>query len=90
MSNSKNGCEAVSRRTVLAGSALVLGAAAATATATQAAQQKISKAAAKYQDTPKGNERCDNCAYFVAPNACTLVAGDISPSAWCIVYRPKT
>jgi hypothetical protein len=91
MSNSKTGCDGISRRVVLTGAAVALSAAGATMTAKQAvAQQKISKAAAKYQDTPKGKQQCDNCVQFIPPNACKFVEGNISPKGWCMLYAPKT
>ena len=71
--------------------ALALGAVATMAAATRvAAQQKISQADAKYQPQPKGQQRCDNCVNFQAPNACKFVQGDISPSGWCQLYAAKT
>jgi hypothetical protein len=91
MDNSRSDCRRISRRVVLTGTAIALGAAAAATAASQAdAQQKISQADAKYQTTPKGNQRCDNCVNFQPPNACKFVAGDISPSGWCQLYAPKT
>ena len=31
-------------------------------------QKKLTQAAARYQDHPKGNEICASCPYFVVPN----------------------
>lgn len=91
MDNNRRDCQHISRRAVLSGTALVLGAATAATAASQAlAQQKISQADAKYQATPKGNQRCDNCVNFQPPNACKFVQGDISASGWCQLYAPKT
>jgi hypothetical protein len=91
MNNRGNNCQRVSRRAVLAGTALALGAAAtATAVSPAAAQQKISQADAQYQTTPKGNQRCDGCVNFQPPNACKFVQGDISPSGWCQIFAPKS
>src|SRR5687767_10181301 len=45
-----------------------------------AGQAKESKATARYQDKPNGNQQCDRCAHFRAPNACQIVEGSISPS----------
>jgi hypothetical protein len=54
MSNSKNGSEFISRRAMVTSTALALGVAAAGVAVTRAdAQQKISQADAKYQDSPK-------------------------------------
>jgi hypothetical protein len=44
---------------------------------------------AQYQPTPKGASRCDNCSQFLAPSACKVVAGKISPSGWCQLYAAK-
>jgi hypothetical protein len=91
MDHNQNGCESFSRRIVLTRAALALGAAAAGAAATHAAaQQKISQAEAKYQDQPKGQQRCDTCASFQPPNACKTVQGNISPSGWCQLWVAKT
>ncbi len=86
-----NNCRAISRRVVLTSAALSLGAATAAAVLSQAAaQQKISRADAKYQTTPKGDQRCDGCANFQPPNACKFVEGDISANGWCQLFAAKT
>ena len=54
-----------------------------------AAQAKLSKEQAKYQDKPKGEQRCDGCVHFLAPDGCKLVEGKVSPSGWCILYAAK-
>jgi hypothetical protein len=80
----------LSRRTLLhlaiAGSGALIAATVATGAS---ASSKIAKKAVKYQDTPKGNARCDNCRQWQAPAACKLVDGVISPSGWCSIYAPK-
>ena len=79
----------MSRRVALSGAALALGVAAiATAVSQAAAQQKISRADAKYQGKPKGGQRCDGCINFQPTNACKFVQGDISPSGWCQLFTP--
>ena len=91
MYDGRSDCQRFSRRVVLTGAALALGAAAAaTAVSQSAAQQKISQANAKYQSTPKGDQRCDVCVNFQPPNACKFVEGDISPSGWCELFAKKT
>jgi hypothetical protein len=77
-----------SKRRALLGAGL---AAAGSAICTRAAaqQSKISKDQAKYQDKPKGEQRCDGCAQFLAPDSCKVVEGKISPSGWCVLYAPK-
>ena len=47
-----------------------------------AGRRKVSKAAARYQDRPRGQQRCGRCAHFLAPNSCEVVAGRISPNGW--------
>jgi hypothetical protein len=79
--NSGNGCQRISRRVVLTGTVLALGAAAIPATVSQtAAQVKISQATARYQGTPKGDQRCEGCANFLPPNAGKFVEGHITPN----------
>jgi len=53
------------------------------------AAAKVSKEDAGYQDTPKGEERCQSCKNFLAPSSCALVEGDISPHGWCKLYSKK-
>jgi len=90
VSNNQSGCERISRRMVLTGTALALGAVATAATVTCAsAQQKISQADAKYQASPKNGQQCDGCVQFQAPNACKLVDGTISPTGWCQLFAAK-
>ena len=80
----------ISRRTVLAGTRLGLGAAIAAKTASPAgAQPNFSKADAMYQTMPKGDQRCGLCNSFTAPNACQLVQGTISPTGWCQLFSAK-
>jgi len=49
-------------------------------------QKKLTQAAARYQDHPKGNESCGSCPYFILPNRCVLVEGEISAAGWCPIY----
>ena len=91
MTNGRNDCQNISRRAVLTGTALGLGAAAAAAAVSPAAaQQKLNQADAKYQNTPKDDQRCDGCVNFRPPNACKFVQGDINPSGWCLLFAAKT
>jgi hypothetical protein len=53
------------------------------------AQQKASKESMKYQDKPNGNKQCSNCAQFVAPDGCKVVAGTISPQGYCLAWAKK-
>ena len=81
--------ESPSRRSVLlrgiacaAGAATVLTAAADSAMAAQ-----LPKTVAGYQDKPHDGQECSQCALFVKPNTCQSVAGTISPTGWCRLYR---
>ncbi len=88
--NNEDG-ERMSRRVMLAGTTLALGiGAAGAAVRSAAAQTKISQAAAKYQNTPKGQQSCATCVNFQPPNACKFVEGTISPNGWCLMFAAKT
>ena len=50
---------------------------------------KRSKESVRYQDRPKGGKQCSKCRHFLPPDACTGVAGEISPNGWCIRYIAK-
>lgn len=91
MSEQQDRQETVSRRVMLTGTALALGAAATGAAAIRAqAQQKISQANAKYQDHPNGTQQCDGCIQFQAPSACKIVDGTINPKGWCQFFGAKS
>jgi len=49
-------------------------------------QKKLTQAAARYQDQPKGNEVCAGCPYFIRPTSCVVVEGEISATGWCPIY----
>ncbi len=91
MRKNKNDCERISRRVMLKRTGLALGVAATSTAAMQAAaQQKVSQTEVKYQDHPKGLQRCDGCLQFQPPNACKIVEGQVSPSGWCELFAAKT
>jgi hypothetical protein len=69
MNNGRNDCQRISRRVLLTGTTLALGTAAVAAVSQAMAQVKISQAVANYQNTPKGDQRCDRCINFQPPNA---------------------
>jgi hypothetical protein len=81
-----------SRRAILknsvsiAAGGLILGAPAAR---NALAQTKLTHEVAKYQDTPKDNQKCSTCIQFVEPASCKLVVDPISPDAWCQFYGAK-
>ena len=53
------------------------------------AEAKIAQAAVAYQAMPNGDKECDNCNFFVPPNACKTVDGKINPKGWCKIYIKK-
>jgi hypothetical protein len=86
--------QGLSRRQLLtiaagAAGASVTVAAAVIGTSTPARAAKVAQKAVKYQDMPKGEQRCDNCALFEAPSSCKTVDGTIAPQGWCMVYAKK-
>ncbi len=76
----------VSRRTVLIAA---VGAVPALALMSGAAEAKMAQAAVKYQADPKDGHQCDGCNFFVAPNACKMVDGDIAATGWCLLWVKK-
>jgi hypothetical protein len=68
---------AVSRRLVVTAAVCVAQRAAAQT------QPKVSRAVAKYQDSPRGGLSCEACTFFRRPASCQVVLGDVSPHGWC-------
>ena len=56
------------------------------AVAPAAASDKMTRAQAEYQDTPKGIYSCGMCSLFEAPNGCKVVEGEISRDGWCKAF----
>ncbi len=60
------------------------------------ADAKSPQSAVQYQDKPKGSAKCSGCKFFkpgkdaTAKGSCSVVAGDISPDGWCVVYSAKS
>jgi coenzyme F420-reducing hydrogenase beta subunit len=48
---------------------------------------KSTKEKAGYIDHPKNGEVCKHCTMWRPPNACSAVAGVISPDGWCEWYK---
>jgi hypothetical protein len=89
------GSNQISRRRVLtiaagATGASIAGVAAVIGSSTPALAAKAPQKTVKYQDAPKGEQRCENCTLFEAPSSCKTVDGTISPQGWCIVYAKKS
>jgi len=59
------------------------------ATTQARADDKVEQSVVQYQTSPKDGAQCSGCVNFVAPNACKVVSGTISPSGWCVAYAPK-
>ena len=83
-----------SRRQALTIAAGMAGASVASAavvvgTATPAQAAKASQKIVKYQDTPKGDQRCENCVQFEPPSSCKTVDGTVAAQGWCMVYAKK-
>ena len=83
-----------SRRRVLHGGLAILAAGAAGTVAVAArpaaAQEKLAQSLVLYQDKPNDGAKCVNCLQWVAPDACKVVDGKISPEGWCVAFAPKT
>ena len=79
----------LSRRFLLQSAVTVGGAAVLCTAVTRPASAKATQKAVGYQDTPKGEQRCDNCSQFEAPSSCKVVEGNVSPAGWCKVYVKK-
>jgi hypothetical protein len=83
---------AVDRRAVVRGG-LAATAAAAFAIAAggpaEAQTAKITKAAAQYQTSPNGEQRCGTCTHYRFPFACERVEGAVSLRGWCRLYAPR-
>jgi hypothetical protein len=79
----------ISRRQVLTVAAGVVAGAAIVGTSTPAQAAKASQKTVKYQDTPKGEQRCENCMQFEAPSTCKTVEGTVAAQGWCMVYVKK-
>jgi hypothetical protein len=80
----------IQRRTFLRGASLSAGALTVASLAHRAAAQtKATQAVAKYQNHPKGQQRCEICVNFQPPNQCTIVEGPISPQGWCQFFAAK-
>jgi hypothetical protein len=84
---------AVDRRAVLrdglaATAAVALGVTASSPAPAQTA--KATKAAAQYQTSPNGEQRCGTCAFYRFPFACAKVEGAVSLRGWCRFYSART
>jgi hypothetical protein len=85
------GLQGISRRQALtiAAGASVTGGVTVIGISTPARAAKVSQQIVKYQDTPKGEQRCENCVQFEAPSTCKTVDGTVAAQGWCMVYAKK-
>jgi hypothetical protein len=78
----------LSRRALLGGTGLAL-ALALGGPRPLAAQEKLNKQDAKYQERPKNQQRCEICVNFEPPQSCRFVEGEISPKGWCQFFAAR-
>jgi High potential iron-sulfur protein len=80
----------IARRSVLRaglhGSVAVMAGGLLVTQARAQSEDKMTKARAEYQAMPNGIYSCATCTLFVAPNACKVVDGEVSPDGWCRAY----
>ena len=56
-----------------------------------AQMKKSTQKVVKYQDTPKDNRKCADCAFFIAKdNTCKVVEGTVKPEGWCLRWAKKS
>lgn len=79
------------KRRVILRIALGTGCALAVPAVLAAESGRVSKAQAKYQERPKGEQKCGTCLHFLAATStCKLVEGRVSPEGWCMLWAGKT
>ena len=84
---------AARRRFVMMGTAALAGGLLASRSA-QAQKNDALRSALKYQEQPKGDQRCNNCLHWVpganpsARGGCKVIPGDtqINPQGWCSAW----
>lgn len=52
-------------------------------------EDKIKKPDAKYQDKPKGQQRCEICLNFQPPSTCKIVQEPVTRHGWCQLFAAK-
>ena len=87
----------MSRRGVLAamvsaasGTGIVLTSAAVVPAKASDAASQLRKEDVRYQDQPKGSQRCVGCKNFVGPSGCRVVSGSVNPNGWCLLFQAKS
>ena len=85
----------ISRADALKGLIVLPALAAAVAGTANQADAAGSKKQFKYQDKPKGSQKCSGCRFYKAAKggkgngSCSIVSGSISPNGWCIAWAKK-
>ena len=74
---------------MLAPSALLGSVSARAEPSVVATTKKLTQISVKYQQQPKGDQKCATCVQFVPPNSCNLVEGNINPEGWCVLWAKK-
>ena len=77
----------INRRKLLLAAAVAAPVAVFVAMPAEAA--KVSQASVSYRPSPNAGHSCGNCKLFIAPSACQLVAGKVSPAGWCQLWVAK-
>jgi hypothetical protein len=54
-----------------------------------AADDRVTKEVAKYQNLPNGQQRCEICLQYDPPGHCKIVAGAIIPTGWCQFFAAR-
>lgn len=75
---------------VLVPSALLNSSSASAEPSVVATTHKLTQATVKYQLQPHDGQKCATCIQFIAPEACNLVEGKISPEGWCVLWAKKS
>jgi hypothetical protein len=82
---------AVLRGALLVGCSLLVPASLFSSPANAATEaKKLAKAGVKYQEKPKGDQKCSTCTNFIAASkTCKRVEGPINPDGYCILWAKK-
>jgi hypothetical protein len=52
-------------------------------------QTKVSQEAARYDPPEKGPFKCSTCEYFMAPDACKIIEGEVAAEGCCALWEKK-
>ncbi len=82
----------ITRRHLIKAATIAAGAIGSGAIATHALADipsKAPKSAVGYQAAPKAGQSCSQCANFLPPADCKVVASPVTPNAWCQLFQAK-